>query len=1021
MAKRGKPLAVLDNVLWVPSDVVDDQTEDFTYRFETVTYEPQLHLPSKCSNCDLWNKKWRPGRRTCADLGYALHDVCGSFTHRKFPVREEHIVKTWKEVGEWTVFARGDLDKIENLFGHLGIDDQRAAPRLDFPLECKYTLFPWQQKVVDQWLEHGYGILQAPTGWGKSIAWAWLIAKLRMRTLLLAQETRHVTVAYEAMMAATNIAELEQERGEKLVGRINKKYKITGEDPETGLPIWRETASPGAHYPITLGTFQSFTSKRGIKLRKKLKNDFGVTWLEECLSGDTLVPTKRGLLRIDEIAEGKSQYIQEEVATRWGTAPAVRWIAQGEQETLRVETSLGNSVTCTFDHELLVLDPESYNLEWRRASLMQPGDLLCVPQFECTRTDPLLLPEETGLQKMTPELAFVLGCIVAEGGIYSQGRVQITNANEDLLDIFESRFHDVWGKKPRRRLQYPQGSKVEIRGDKYESKVDCFESTACSFEISGKLEALGVSRVTAPYKTVPWSVLQADKVSQEAFLAAYVECDGFVAQESGHFGFSSASQELLEQIQSILFSHGYSGTKIKWPSNRCGYVRVSNGDSDRLQDQLAPWLVSKALDIKPRRGPKLLGIPAQGVTSLFRERLVPSEGSRRCRMFTTDDGHQVAVPGVEKNFIYEYAAPRKTLTYSHTGDRVIEQVSAFSPSTHEKLSRLRDLRYRYVPVRSITPGGIREVYDLTMEDHKNRSFIANGVVSSNCHHESARTFHQVTKSFNPFYRGGQTATPSRKDQTEVAIFDTIGPVTARGTKESMNPIVMFHNTNVFVPDSKFKYRYPKVQVINHLAKNKKYNEDLLENVLLEIEEGRKVLVITERVAHGISLVEKIKIHGYGAVFEKGGQKKKKEHKEQSWYAEELLKENLHCIVGTKVLNENWDVPPLDSIHIPFPSFTRETEEQRVGRIRRPILEKWEKFMEEHGIDWAKPQPRVHVYTWTCNDDDKGGNYARSATYFRVQLFKSWGFDFDDSVNHIETTHKKKSLKDLMGDDDDDDD
>ncbi|RLC09390.1 MAG: hypothetical protein DRI24_21860, partial [Deltaproteobacteria bacterium] len=272
-------------------------------------------------------------------------------------------------------------------------------------------------------------------------------------------------------------------------------------------------------------------------------------------------------------------------------------------------------------------------------------------------------------------------------------------------------------------------------------------------------------------------------------------------------------------------------------------------------------------------------------------------------------------------------------------------------------------------------------------------------------------------SFNPWYRGGQTATPSRKDQTHVAIFDTIGPVTARGTKEAMTPIVSFHNTGVFVPDSKFRFKYANVQIVNFLARNKKYSEALLENVIEEIEEGRKVLVITERVHHGVSLMEKLRIYGHKAVFLKGGVTKKEDNKGQGWCAEQLMLGELNCIIGTKVLNENWDVPPLDSIHLPFPNFGKETEEQRVGRVRRFMREKQYNFLKKHGIEWDKPQPRVHVYTWTCSNDKKGGNYAAAAAGFRSNLYKKWNFDFDSSASTIETEHKKKTMKELLNDDD----
>lgn len=163
-----KKLCVLNNVLWVPTEYVDDEArEEFTYRFEEIEYQPMLDLPQKCANCELWGKKWRPGQTTCAAKGYTLEDTCKSFSHKKQAVSKEIVLKTYKDRPDgWTQFGRGDLGKIRRTFNDLGIKDERVAPELGIDLQCKATLYPEQQEVADKWLSKGYGLIQAPTGWG---------------------------------------------------------------------------------------------------------------------------------------------------------------------------------------------------------------------------------------------------------------------------------------------------------------------------------------------------------------------------------------------------------------------------------------------------------------------------------------------------------------------------------------------------------------------------------------------------------------------------------------------------------------------------------------------------------------------------------------------------------------------------------------------------------------------------------------------------------------------------------------
>lgn len=535
--------------------MTDEHKERFTYRFEKVEYRQDTDLPRQCSSCDKWGKAWRFGNRTCKEDGYSLDDICAQFEYKKIPVVNETIVKTFKQVGsDWTVFARGDVSKIEELFGEdFEIDDQRSAPKLGFKLKCLTKLFPWQLEVGEAWLEQGYGIVQAPTAWGKTVLWAWLISKLGLRTLLLAQEVRHLSVGWEGLYEHTNLAEIEEKLGTHLCGQVNHDWRWAKE--KDGTKVRKLFKKPGAYYPITFATYQSFGSARGRELKKELKDYFGVVWCEEA------------------------------------------------------------------------------------------------------------------------------------------------------------------------------------------------------------------------------------------------------------------------------------------------------------------------------------------------------------------------------------------------------------------------------------------------------------------HHESAATYHQVTKSFNAFYRGGQSATPSRKDQTEVAIFDTLGPVTARGHKEAMTPLVRFVESKVLVPPSMFKGKYAIPRVNSFLARNKTYIECVSEKIIEDIENGRKVLLITERKKLGFAVQKRVEALGYKVALVMAQVKMER----QDWYARQYMLGQLHLIVGTSVMDENVNIPPIDSVHLPFPNFTKEREEQRVGRARRYLSPGNLKFMEENKIVWEKPQPLVTIYTWHA-----GNSLAVAAVKFRESLYKKWKFDFEVPLDQPQKAYKRpKTMKDWL--------
>lgn len=255
-----------------------------------------------------------------------------------------------------------------------------------------------------------------------------------------------------------------------------------------------------------------------------------------------------------------------------------------------------------------------------------------------------------------------------------------------------------------------------------------------------------------------------------------------------------------------------------------------------------------------------------------------------------------------------------------------------------------------------------------------------------CHHVSAPTYHTVFSSFNSQYRGGTTATPTRKDQTHWATYNSIGPITAEGGSEMLKCNVTWIRTGISVPASLFRFtKYAWSRMLDWLGQNSDLKQQLLENVLRDIEAGYKPLVICERRAL-VSYMERMLTHsGYNVEVIVGGQAKKKSTKANKMGAavdfdalsRKLLDGTVSCVIGTNVLNENIDIRPLDCLHLPFPSANPEMEEQRAGRIRRPL------HKDDIAAGFVKNNPEIRSYCFEGHRIASAGETTRKAVYERL--------------------------------------
>ena len=463
-----------------------------------------------------------------------------------------------------------------------------------------------------------------------------------------------------------------------------------------------------------------------------------------CMTGDTLIPTEQGILRIDQIArrgDGDQQDISLKVAGPDGPAVAVGWQYSGYAPTLTVRTDWGHKFSCTHHHPVLVLKDHTH--EWVQANHLVKGDLLCVPVHQITRHDLLRFnltdvppPKRGGLKKatkpdkMTPELAYLIGCIVAEGS-NTHRTVSFSNTNLNLISRYSDCFQLIFGFRPATHKIVNKGDVRILNGVRFEANYDGYDAYANSKRVVFWLRELGLycdgpadGKTASHHKVVPWSILQSDEQSQLAFLAAYLDCDGSINAKSGRITYCSSSSHVRQQFQVLLGSHGILSKVMD------NFVYLNAVDSSLLWSKIHPWMVVKSFDYSQRRNRSRnrYGIPVSYLRGFVAGRRGISNSTGAS--YTSDDGGSIVLQSV-----YEPIRKIHRLLYDahDRGDfeQFMSSLNAISPEEHRKVRNLLSLKYQYVEVISVEDAGNQDVFDISMEDGVEPAFVANGVLVHN--------------------------------------------------------------------------------------------------------------------------------------------------------------------------------------------------------------------------------------------------------------------------------------------------
>jgi len=445
--------------------------------------------------------------------------------------------------------------------------------------------------------------------------------------------------------------------------------------------------------------------------------------ISKCVTGETLVTTADGLIRIGSLHRGEAagSFRDEvlEVASLDGAQKTDAFYYGGHRPIREVVLRSGHRVRATTNHRLLVA--RDSGLDWVATEDLAPGDWVSVQYGDDlwstlpARFDDFQPSPRRGSQKsvripdeMNEELAFLLGAYASEGHTTrTTWSVTITNSVDAVLE----RVAEAW------RNQFG----VEARIVRPESR--CAYVVIASKEIVEFLEYLGCG-ARASEKRTPDAILRSPRDMVLEFLQG-LALDAYVTTATApKWAICMDSPALLDDLQAVLTNLGIVH----------GRVSKLNKDNGKTYDEVyvagdyAQQLVGLVPFMEPDK-------------SESAERLLNLEISTRRN--TAD-----IVPGIAPRELYELIAkgrsgrsgrgtgtsrefsflcdPRTKHVTRRTLERVARAPGVVLPSWLQQV--LVD-NLHFSPVAQVHDAGVVEVFDLSVPT--THAFVGNGIVNHN--------------------------------------------------------------------------------------------------------------------------------------------------------------------------------------------------------------------------------------------------------------------------------------------------
>ena len=257
------------------------------------------------------------------------------------------------------------------------------------------------------------------------------------------------------------------------------------------------------------------------------------------------------------------------------------------------------------------------------------------------------------------------------------------------------------------------------------------------------------------------------------------------------------------------------------------------------------------------------------------------------------------------------------------------------------------------------------------------------VIVDECHHVPAVSFERVMREVRARFLTGLTATPRRRDGHHPILEFQIGPV-----RFSVDPRQLAAGRpsrhRVVVRETGFRLKpttgAPGIQEIyGQLMADHVRNDQILDDLIGVLEEGRSPILLTERRDHLEFFAERLRGVARNVVVLKGGTGTKARREVAEKLSEILDSEERVLLATGRFIGEGFDDSRLDTMFLALPIAWRGTLVQYAGRLHR----------RHHG----KTEVRVFDYV------DRDVPVLARMFEKRLRGYRAMGYELDDATLH----------------------
>jgi len=212
------------------------------------------------------------------------------------------------------------------------------------------------------------------------------------------------------------------------------------------------------------------------------------------------------------------------------------------------------------------------------------------------------------------------------------------------------------------------------------------------------------------------------------------------------------------------------------------------------------------------------------------------------------------------------------------------------------------------------------------------------IIIDECHHISAFSFETILKQTKAKFILGLTATPVRRDGHHPIIFMQCGPIrhTAAQPKNLPTELEVWPQ---YIPTPSCPLDAEIQDVFKALVNDENRTLRIAEDITRAYQEGRKILVLTERTEH-LDLLNGALDEAVATRYVLHGRLSKKQRAEIFDSLNELDDRAPRALLATgRFIGEGFDHPPLDTLILAMPISWKGTLQQYAGRLHREHSDK----------------------------------------------------------------------------------